>query len=193
MSTDQTMRLLYLSLLGGALLMWFFAQARQNKNRTFQHAAVWGLIFVGTVAAVGLWGDIRQSVLPRQSVVAETGQIVLPRAADGHYYATLQVNGTPLRFVVDTGASQVVLSRSDAARVGIKVDELAYTGTANTANGTVRTAPVRLDSIGFGPFTDARQLVFVNDGEMFGSLLGMSYLQRYTKIEITNGALTLTR
>ncbi len=193
MTTDQTMRLTYLVLLGGAILFWFFSQARQNKSRTLQHSAVWGLIFVGTVAAVGLWGDIRQSVMPRQSVLSETGQIVLPRAGDGHYYATLKVNGTPVRFVVDTGASQVVLSRNDADRAGIKVDQLAFTGTANTANGPVRTAPLRLDSIAFGPFEDARQLVFVNDGEMFGSLLGMSYLQRFSKIEITNGALTLTR
>ena len=193
MTTDQIMRLTYLVLLGGAVVFWFFAQARQNKSRTMQHAAVWGLIFVGTVAGIGLWGDIRQSVMPQQSVVTQSGQIVLPRARDGHYYATLQVNGTPIRFVVDTGASQVVLSRGDAERAGIAVQELAFTGIANTANGAVRTAPVRLDSIALGPFQDARQLVFVNDGDMKGSLLGMSYLQRYAKIEITNGALTLTR
>ncbi|MGH1451644.1 MAG: retropepsin-like aspartic protease family protein [Paracoccaceae bacterium] len=193
MSTDHMMNLLYLAVLGSAIALWFFAQNRQSKGRTLQYAAVWGLIFAGTVAGIGLWGDIRQSVLPRQSVIADTGQIVLPIAQDGHYYATLDVNGTPIRFVVDTGASQVVLSRGDAARAGIKVDELAYTGSANTANGRVRTAPVRLDSIALGPFTDARQMVFVNDGEMRGSLLGMSYLHRFSKIEISDGALTLTR
>ncbi len=53
--------------------------------------------------------------------------------------------------------------------------------------------PVRLDSFAIGPINDNGLRAFVNQGDMAGSLLGMSYLQRYSKIEITDGALTLTR
>ena len=57
---------------------------------------------------------------------------------------TLEINGTPVRFMVDTGASDIVLSRRDAERVGIDPAALGYLGRARTANGTVPTARVRL-------------------------------------------------
>ncbi|NCQ22977.1 MAG: TIGR02281 family clan AA aspartic protease, partial [Roseovarius sp.] len=108
-------RLTYLVILGSAILMWFVAQNRASLLA--QQAALWGLIFVGAIAVVGLWEDIRQSVRPMQGVVSDD-RIELPRAPDGHYYLTAEINGVPLRLVVDTGASQVVLSQSDAARAG---------------------------------------------------------------------------
>jgi aspartyl protease family protein len=158
-----------------------------------QQAAAWGLIFLGAIAVVGLWGDIRQSVAPAQTVTAQSGQIELPRAPDGHYYLTADVNGEPVRFVVDTGATQIVLSKSDARRVGLDVDDLVYLGRAYTANGEVRTAPVKLDTVSIGPIKDSNVRAVVNDGAMEGSLLGMEYLQRFSSVEIGGGKLILTR
>ncbi|EDM71289.1 hypothetical protein RAZWK3B_13749 [Roseobacter sp. AzwK-3b] len=186
-------RLIYLVLLGGAILMWFFAQNRASFGKLTQQALVWGLIFLGVIAAVGLWDDIRQTVRPTQTILAQDNRIELPRAPDGHYYLTAEINGTPVRFVVDTGASQIVLTRSDAARAGIDTAALAYIGRANTANGTVRTAPVRLDSIAIGPIRDTRVRAVVNEGAMDHSLLGMEYLQTFSSVEIGGGKLVLTR
>ncbi len=188
----DTTRLVYLVILGSAIGLWFFVQSRESLGKLAQYAAIWGLIFLGAVAVVGLWGDIRQTVQPRQSVMAE-GRIELPRAPDGHYYLTAEVNGVPLRFVVDTGASQIVLSQQDAGRAGIDTASLVYTGRAVTANGTVRTAPVRLDRVEVGPIRDTNVRAVVNGGEMAGSLLGMAYLQRFSRVEITGGKLVLER
>jgi len=185
--------LAYLGLLLAVLALWFFAQARKNLGKTLQQALSWGLIFVGFIAAFGLWDDIRNTVAPQQSVFQQGNRIELPRAPDGHYYITLQINKQPVRFVVDTGASGIVLTEADAIRIGIVPSTLAYVGRANTANGMVRTAPIRLNEISIGNITDTNLGAFVNQGEMDSSLLGMSYLQRYSKIEITNGALVLTR
>jgi len=139
----DTPRLVYLVILGSAIGLWFFVQNRAARGKLAQYAAIWGLIFLGAIAVVGLWGDIRQTVQPRQSMM-DGGRIEVPRAPDGHYYLTAEVNGVPLRLVVDTGASQIVLSQSDARRAGIDTEDLVYTGRAFTANGEVRTAPVRL-------------------------------------------------
>lgn len=193
MTGDQIGQLTYLALLGGAIAFWLLLRNRTRLGQMAQYAAVWGLIFLGAIAAVGLWGDIRQTVAPRQNVMADEGRIAVPRAPDGHYYLTLDVNGVPVRFVVDTGASQVVLTREDAERVGIDTGELAYLGRAMTANGEVRTAPVRLESIGAGPIRDDGFNAWVNSGEMPESLLGMSYLQRFDSIQIADGQLLLTR
>ena len=193
MSEFDTARLLYLVLLGGAVLMWFFAQNRASFGRVTQQAIVWALIFVGVIAAVGLWGDIRRTVTPGAAVLAEAGRIVVPRAPDGHYYLMAQVNGASVNFVVDTGASQIVLSRRDAARAGIATDSLAYVGRAYTANGEVRTAPVRLQQIAIGPVVHRGVAAVVNGGALDRSLLGMDYLQRFQSVEITGGELVLTR
>lgn len=191
MNASDIGQLAYLVLLGAAVVGWFIAQNRRNLGKTAQQAALWGLIFVGFIAAVGLWGDIRNSVMPRQSLVANGQAIEVPRSPDGHYYLTLKVNGTPVRFVVDTGASDVVLTKADAKRVGIDPSQLAYVGTATTANGVVRTAPVRLDSVGLGDLVARGVRASVNGGQMQGSLLGMSYLQRFGKIEISGNKMIL--
>jgi len=185
-------RLVYLVILGSVLVLWFVVQGRESLGKLLQHAALWALIFLGAIAAVGLWEDIRQTVRPSQSVVSDT-RIELPRAPDGHYYLTAQVEGTPVRFVVDTGATQIVLSRNDAKRAGIDTGALVYTGRARTANGTVRTAPVRLGRLAIGPIEDRDVRAVVNEGAMDGSLLGMEYLRRFSSVEIAEGRLVLTR
>ncbi|KGB82936.1 MAG: TIGR02281 family clan AA aspartic protease [Pseudomonadota bacterium] len=186
-------RLAYLLLLTAAVGGFFVIQNRRRLGAMAQQAAVWGLIFVGVIAAVGLWSDIRTTVMPRQSVFSEQGRIEVPRAPDGHFYLTVAVNGTPLQFVVDTGASQVVLTPEDARRVGIDPTGLAFSSEARTANGVVQTAPVRLNEVQLGPLEDRNVRAWVNSGEMDMSLLGMSYLQRFEKMEITRDLLVLTR
>lgn len=193
MNGDQIGNLIYLVLLGSVIAAWVFVQGRANLGRTMQHMAAWALIFVGAVAVFGLWGDIRSAVAPQQMVVASEGRIELPRAPDGHYYVTLQVNGTPTRFVVDTGATSVVLTRRAAENAGIDVASLHFLSEARTANGTVRTAPVSLDRLEIGPFSDRRVAAYVNAGEMQNSLLGMTYLDRFSSLQIAGGKLVLQR
>jgi len=186
-------RLIYLGLLLCAVGFWVFVQNRQSLNKTVQQLAIWAFIFLGVIAGYGLWGDIRQTLQPQQSVMAEAGRVVVPRAPDGHYYLTLMVNGTAVDFLVDTGASQVVLTANDARRAGIDPEKLAYLGRANTANGEVRTASVKVEELALGEIRDKNLRVWVNEGEMEKSLLGMTYLQRWSHIEIRNGALVLSR
>ena len=185
-------RLVYFGVLGALVIAAVLRSGQLRWGNVARNAGAWLLIFVAAVVAAGLWADIRHGSA-RQAVLSESGEIALPRAPDGHYYATLDVNGTPIRFVVDTGATGIVLSRADAARAGIDVGALGYFGRAMTANGPVRTAPVRLDTLSLGPVTDRDVAAFVNEGAMDGSLLGMTYLQRYDRVEIADGRMILTR
>lgn len=193
MDSYDTGRLIYLVLLGSVIGAYFFVSNRDKLGQMARQAVLWGLIFVGVIAGVGLWQDIRDDVAPRQSVFADGTRVEVPRSFDGHYYLTLDVNGTPVEFVVDTGATDIVLSRQDALRVGIDTDALAYIGSANTANGVVRTARATLDSLALGPIVDRNVAVWVNEGEMQGSLLGMAYLQRFDRLDISDGKLVLVR
>lgn len=193
MDSHDTGRLLYLVLLGAVVAGYFFVSHRHRLGEVARNGAMWALIFVGVIAGFGLWSDIRDEVMPRQAVFTDEMRVEIPRAFDGHYYLTLMLDGTPVEFVVDTGASQIVLSREDAARIGIDPDALAYTGVAGTANGVVRTARVRVNEIALGPMRDRNVPVWVNQGEMPASLLGMSYLQRFERLEIAGGRMVLER
>ncbi|MCL4189449.1 MAG: TIGR02281 family clan AA aspartic protease [Rhodobacteraceae bacterium] len=193
MTEDQIGRLAFLVLLGTAILGYLLVANRDRLGSLLRHAMLWGLIFVGLIAAAGLWQDLRQSAVPRQTVFASEGRIEVPASRDGHYYLTLDIGGTPVRFVVDTGATDLVLSRQDAQRLGIDPQALVYSGTARTANGSVRTARTRLAEVRLGPFSDRNVAAWVNAGEMDESLLGMAYLSRFERIEITGGRLILSR
>lgn len=193
MGEIETGRVIYLVVLLAMVGGWFFLQTREGLGKTLQHAAIWAMIFVGGAAAVGLWQDITRHSGPDFVSVSQSGQIVVPRNRDGHYHLTAQVNGTAVRFVVDTGATDLVLTQSDAARAGLDPDNLVYLGRANTANGQVKTAYVRLDTVELGRTTDRDVSAVVNQGEMDQSLLGMGYLQRWGRIEIADGELILTR
>ena len=193
MSGDQYGNLIYLLLLGAVLVSYMIVANRRQLGSMVRNAALWVFIFLGAIAAVGLWNDLRHDIAPRQSVMQEGTGITVPRSQDGHYYLTLDVNGKSVRFIVDTGATEIVLSRNDAARIGLNVDSLVYSGRAFTANGIVQTAPVRLERIGFGGIEESGIRAVVNNGEMSESLLGMSYLNRFSTLSISNGTLTLER
>lgn len=192
MSTDQIMQLTYLVLLGGAIGGSAIVAGRDNMSKMTQQAAIWALIFIGIIGAYGLWEDISSDVTARQTVM-DDGQVSVPRSPDGHYYLTLDINNVPVDFVVDTGATQVVLTQDDARRIGIDLETLDYVGSASTANGVVRTAPVVLNDVTLGDMRDRNLDAVVNGGAMEDSLLGMAYLGRYDRIEIFNGELVLTR
>lgn len=190
---DDFGNLIYLVVLGGVIAFWFFTSGRHSMNKVLQQMAVWALIFIGVIAAYGMWGDIRQTVVPQQSVFENGARFELPRARDGHYYATAMVNGIPIRFVVDTGATGVVLRKTDAQAAGIDLGGLAFLKEAMTANGLVRIATVRTESFGLPGAELDRFRVDVNEGQMSQSLMGMSYLQTFERIEISGGTLVLTR
>jgi aspartyl protease family protein len=184
-------RLIYFGILIVAVGGYLLVEYRGRLGQMARGLMAWGLIFVGVAAGYGLWTDMKPQLNPRQAVM-ETGSIVLPRAPDGHYYLTLQISGVPMQFLVDTGATNVVLAMSDARKLGIDPEKLLYLGTASTANGVVRTARVTLQDVALGPIHDAQITAFVNDGEMAGSLLGMDYLGRF-KVEIAADRMVLTR
>lgn len=192
MSGDDTARIIYLGLLLAVIGGAFLVENRKQMGQTAKQAAIWVLIFIGAVAGVGLWEDIRQDLSPRQAAF-EGGRVEVPISDDGHYYLTLEIDGTEVEFVVDTGATDMVLSLDDAERIGIDTDALAFLGEARTANGRVAIASVWLESVQLGDVEDRNVRASVNGGELDTSLLGMAYLNRFDRVEFNRNRLTLSR
>lgn len=187
---DDYGQLIYLVLLLVAVGGWVIVEYHQRLGQALRTALAWGMIFLGVMAGYGLWGDIRRDVIMAQDESADA--VILPRAGDGHYYATLTIGGQEMRFMADTGASAVVLSPSAARALGIDTAGLVWSGQSMTANGVVRTARVRLEDVRFGPFHDAALGAIVNEADMDLSLLGMDYLGRF-RIEIAGDRMILRR
>jgi aspartyl protease family protein len=121
----------------------------------------------------------------------------IPRAADGHFWvdglASSDTGRARIRFLVDTGASSVALTATDARKLGLDTEHLIYSRPVYTAQGQARAAPVMLSrlTIGGAELREVRALVLKNGPQ--ASLLGMSYLGRLSRIEATPDAMTLHR
>jgi aspartyl protease family protein len=112
----------------------------------------------------------------------------LRRGPDGHFYADAQVNGTTIRFLVDTGASVVVLTHADAQRAGVQLP--AARSVAMGVGGPIEVIPVTLDRVAVGGI-EARGVQAAVAEELPVSLLGQSYLQRVGSVEIRGDTMVL--
>jgi aspartyl protease family protein len=119
-------------------------------------------------------------------------EIRIRKRLDGHFNANVEVNGRPISMIVDTGASSIVLTPEDAAKVGIDVDNLTYNLPVLTANGRTFAARVRLDKVAIGPLDRSNvDALVAKHGAMTQSLLGMSFLSRLRSYEFSGDFLTL--
>jgi aspartyl protease family protein len=117
------------------------------------------------------------------------GQVLM--GPDGHYWTEAVIEGRAVRMMVDTGASVVVLTRDDAARLGLRPGADAYTAVVQTASGPTPAAPVSLAHVSVGAARVDHVPALVIARGLPHSLLGMTYLSRLSGFEATPVGLTL--
>jgi aspartyl protease family protein len=119
--------------------------------------------------------------------------VTLAKSESGHFEVLGEVNGTTVPFMVDTGASSIVLSADDARRAGIEPDKLTYGTPVMTANGMAKAANITLDTLKIGAIErrNIRAMV-TQDGRMQGSLLGMNFLNTLSGFSVRGDRLVLS-
>jgi aspartyl protease family protein len=163
-----------------------------------KHAAIW----IGVVIALGVGftyrnelGAVTQRVRSEFSgaspVALSPHELVVTAEESGHFVVMGKVNGQAVRFLVDTGATDTVLSPADAKRLGIDTAALTFDQSAETANGVGHGAAFIADSVSVGSISFATVPMLINQAPMTNSLLGMTFLHRLESFQMRDGKLYL--
>ncbi|MCA0424834.1 MAG: TIGR02281 family clan AA aspartic protease [Proteobacteria bacterium] len=198
LDTDGTMRLLYLSLLGGFIGIGFFTGGWRNAGTNLRALLFWLTAIVVIAALYGLRHDLSAAgsrvlaaIVPGYTV-ATPGELVISRGRGGMFVVDGDINGARLSFLFDTGASNVVLTAADAARAGIIPGPNDYSVPTSTANGIAMAAPVTLATLSVGGFTRTKVPALVaREGALRTSLLGHTFLNRLDSYEVRGDKLIL--
>ena len=117
--------------------------------------------------------------VPAPAVANNSRSLVIKAGNGGHFEVEARVDGRRIAFMVDTGASQIALRESDAARLGLRPTPRDYTIKINTANGIGRAALVQLRMVEVGNIVVRDLPALVSPDDALGvNLLGMSFLSR---------------
>lgn len=182
--------MIILFIFGGAAAFW----SRSSILRLLKVAGIWMVIIVaisGFYLFRSDFGDRFMASLDPAGVVSTGEGLIVQRSRDGHFWLRARFNGVPLLMMVDTGASNVVLSPEDAKKIGLSSNQLNFSGRADTANGSVSFARATITSVGIGDQTYFDVPVTVNGAEMQGSLLGLTLLDRFASVEFRGDTLIL--
>lgn len=181
------------------------ALRRERIGAVARSAVVWIVLGFALVAGYSfrdelapLWQRVAGNLMPGSPVTLGPGIASLRAGSQGHFTTIADVSAggrdsQRIRFMVDTGASDVALTRDDARRLGIDVDSLRFTIPYSTANGTSFGARVRLDHVKIGDIVLQDVAGSVVQGNLEQSLLGMSFLRRLSGFEIRGSEMILRK
>lgn len=174
---------LYLSIILLVVLIGSASLRNIGFKRGFGMAAAWVAIFAVIILLStyrddlgGMFSRMRGTVDPA-SGFSEGNEFHIRARDDGHFWVRAEIDDEPVLFLVDTGASGIVLTEDAARRVGIDPSRLTFTGLASTANGEVRVASTRVAKLEVGDIVRTDVVVNVTEGDLDANLLGMSFLR----------------
>jgi aspartyl protease family protein len=199
MSEDDTGRLVYLVIILVLALSSLLVRGSGDWGRIWRAGRAWAIVLTILVLIAAFRNDL-QALLGRVVSAADparpsiSGNIMrLEKRDDGHFYIRAEINKAEVLLMVDTGATFVALSRKDAERASIDPQSLEFSEIVLTANGEARAAPITIDSLTIGPFTDRDVRGHVMDMDSDVSLLGMNALDRYSSVKIEGDVMTIER
>ncbi len=187
--------------IGGGTLMSY----RGQGSKAIKDISIWLALLLGLVTlysfrfefqalANRVAGELMPGYANSQYRIGGQDVVKIHKQASGHFVTRVRINGAPVKMMVDTGASSVVLTQSDARRVGIDTSRLSYSIPVNTANGQTKVAMVRLHAVSIGEIATKNIEAHISPpGALSQSLLGMSFLSRLRSYEVREGVLILRR
>jgi aspartyl protease family protein len=151
------------------------------------HRSPQEVVIVNTAGAADEGGGA-QNAAPQST--SQNGSLDIPRSENGHFYADVDVNGTKVRMLIDTGATGIALSREDARSAGIATSIGMNDVVGEGADGSVHGEVVTVDRLSLGNAkAEAVPAIVLNSGGQ--SLLGQTFLAKFASVEIHGDTMTL--
>jgi len=174
------------------------ALASGNTWNKFKQLAIWaaiGLLFMVGFSyryeLIEVKDRLLSEIMPSSGLQNTPNSVTFPVSSDGHFYIRAQVNGVPIIFLADTGASSIVLSPADAKKLGFDLQQLRFDRIYETTNGTVRGSRIKLDDFQVQGIILQDIRASINEASMSNSLLGMTFFHQLKKYEVKEDKLTL--
>jgi aspartyl protease family protein len=187
-------RVALLVFLAGSVIALF----RHRFSAALEALLFWALL--GLILAAGytyrfellqVGNRIAAEIIP--GMPATRGKNVeIARGRAGEFTVNARVNNASLSFVLDTGASAIVLTQEAAKAAGLPIEVLSYSVNVETANGRTRAAPVTLDRVAVGGIVERSvPALIAQPGQLRTNLLGMTFLNRLESWEVRGDKLVM--
>lgn len=192
MVSDEYANIAYLAVLALVLGVGLWQFERGNLPKLGSNIVIWILIFLVFILGASYKNRLKSIfVAGNPPEIVDARSMVIPKARSGHFETQIAINGKLIPAMIDTGATNIVLSQSDAKAAGIDIDGLRYNIQTSTANGMSQNAITSVDSFALGNRVDENVEILVSSGGLDQTLIGMSYLNRFDEVVITSDTLTL--
>jgi aspartyl protease family protein len=196
MTSDKILNILFLFMLLAYIGYIFFKRPRTSA---IKNVVLWLGIFCLLILAYAFRFELNNAkervisvLIPSYSWTNNKGQLVIARSGNGHFHLdAIGEQKQVIHFLIDTGASDVALTREDAIKLGFKPDKLNYTRRYNTANGVSYAAPIVIKQLTISKKTFYNVEAHVASEGLDISLLGMSLIENFANFEITKDMLIL--
>jgi len=173
-----------------------FGSAKLSKREASRQARCHRNTDLGINPCASRRASKNKSAAPVSRRTKKTGgrSVIIARDSSGHYNTVVRMNGSRVKVLVDTGATSVAINKTTARRLGIHLSDADFIHKASTANGTTLYARAKINSIRIGGIVvDNVDAAVLDDRSLSGTLLGMAFLGRLSKVQVENGELKLTQ
>jgi len=197
MNSDKTLDFTLMALMM-ILPLSALISRRSPLKKAAGMAAIWTGILLGGVLIVGLtrdgmaasWDQLKM-VMGNDEQRVTGSAVKLRMASDGHFWANVMINGTPVHMLIDSGATMTSLSQDTAKAAGLNLDQSPFPVQVMTANGAVMAHTSSVGRLTVGPIAATDLRVYV--AQEFGTtdVLGMNFLSRLKSWRVENGWLIL--
>ena len=173
---------------------------QNKKSDSSKHILLWLTIFMCLIIGYAFRFDLESFkhkilsvIIPNYTWYNEQGDFIIARSNDGHFYISATTpSNKKIKFLIDTGASDIALKQEDALKLGLNISNLKYNKRYSTANGIAYAAPVIIKQITISNKLFYNLSAHIISGNSDISLLGMSFIEKFSTVKINNDLLILS-
>jgi aspartyl protease family protein len=180
------------------LLISSLAARRLPMAYVGKAALAWVAIFAALFAIfsfrfefISIWERVKADISGTSGQTVNSEVIELRRQDDGHYWLQAEVNGNPVRFMIDSGATITAINAQTATDTGVDVDSNGYPMILDTANGRVAAKRGYVKKIEIGSHTIVDHKVVVSENFGDTNVLGMNFLDSMKSWKVERNMMVL--